>query len=95
MDVVVLSTKGSVHAVKGLNHMGGSPRWLMTGGRAMAIQSSQEKYKRYTTRIPVGEDPKVRPYVQSLVNNARLNKPSGFDITNEQIIGLMKKQRYL
>ena len=23
--------------------------------RAMAIQSSQEKYKRYTTRIPVGE----------------------------------------
>ena len=38
-DVVLLllSTKGSVHAVKGLNHLGGSPRWLVTGGRAMAI----------------------------------------------------------
>ena len=43
----------------------------------------------------VDDDPKIRPYVASLVDAARLRKPSGFDLTCDQIIALLKEQHYL
>ena len=43
----------------------------------------------------VDNDPKTRAYVASLVQNAKMHKPSGFDLTCDQIIALLKEQHYL
>ena len=51
--------------------------------------------KLYSEADDVDNDPKTRAYVASLVQNAKMHKPSGFDLTCDQIIALLKEQHYL
>ena len=51
--------------------------------------------KLYSEADDVDNDPKTRAYVASLVHHASVNKPSGFDLTCDQIIALLKEQHYL